>query len=54
MEAKNAVDVKNLEFSYGDRKVLEQICAAFQPGMLDKNVLRMIVSRYPKQSFCIN
>jgi hypothetical protein len=22
MEAKNAVDVKNLEFSYGDRKVL--------------------------------
>ncbi|MDI9483334.1 MAG: ABC transporter ATP-binding protein [Bacillota bacterium] len=34
MEAKNAVDVKNLEFSYGDRKVLEQICAAFQPGMV--------------------
>ncbi|NLG89353.1 MAG: heme ABC transporter ATP-binding protein [Clostridiaceae bacterium] len=34
MEAKNAVDVKNLDFSYGDRKVLEEICARFHPGMV--------------------
>ncbi|HEY8501000.1 MAG TPA: ABC transporter ATP-binding protein [Clostridia bacterium] len=34
MEAENAVDVINLEFSYGDRKVLMEICASFRPGMV--------------------
>lgn len=28
------VNVENLDFSYGDRKVLNRICASFRPGMV--------------------
>jgi iron complex transport system ATP-binding protein len=34
VETQGLVEVKNLNYAYGERKVLEDICATFRPGMV--------------------